>query len=57
MKPQEFQSVWDAIEDNPAQAASLKLPSRLMIEIAEYVKQSGLTQAHAAKKLGISIMC
>lgn len=52
MKVQQYQSVWDAIEDDPVQSANLKLRSQLMIAITEYVEQSGLTQAQAAKKLG-----
>ncbi|MDZ7663636.1 helix-turn-helix domain-containing protein [Thiohalophilus sp.] len=50
----EFDSVWDAIENDQVQAANLKLRARLMMEVADYVKQSGLTQAEAAKKLGIT---
>ncbi|MDT8403260.1 helix-turn-helix domain-containing protein [Sulfuriflexus sp.] len=49
---QEFTSVWDAIEGDQVQAANLKLRSQLMIEVSEYVKESGLTQTEAAKKLG-----
>lgn len=45
----EFKSVWDALE--PSQSANIKLRSELMIQISEYVKKSGLTQAQAAKKL------
>ncbi len=52
MKAPEYQSVWDAIEDDPVQAANLKLRSQLMIEVPHYVKHSELTQAEAAKKLG-----
>ncbi len=48
----EFKSVWDAIEDAPAERANLKLRSTLMIEIGEYFKKSGLTQIEAAKQLG-----
>ena len=48
----EFNSVWDAIESDQIQAANLKLRARLMMEVADYVKQAGLTQAEAAKKLG-----
>ena len=48
----EFESVWDAIEDDPGQAANLKLRSQLMIAVSEYVKRSGLTQTEAAKRLG-----
>ena len=49
---QEFNSVWDAIESDQVQAANLKLRSQLMMKVSEYVKQSGLTQAEAAKMLG-----
>lgn len=47
---QEFESVWDAIATE--KSASLKVRSELMIYIAEYVRQSGLTQKEAADKLG-----
>lgn len=49
---QEFTNVWDAIERDQVQAANLKLRAQLMMEVSEYVKQSGLTQAEAAKRLG-----
>lgn len=49
---QEFTNVWDAIERDQVQAANLKLRTRLMMEVSDYVKQSGLTQAEAAKRLG-----
>ena len=48
--PQEFKSVWDALETNPVEAANLKLRSSLMMEISEFVKKTKLTQAEAAKK-------
>lgn len=51
-KTQEYRSVWDAIEVDPVQTANLKLRSQLMMEVAEYFRQSGLTQAEAADKLG-----
>lgn len=49
---QEFNSVWTAIEDDPVLAENLRLRSQLMMEISDYVKQSGLTQAKAAAILG-----
>ncbi len=49
---QEFASVWDALE--PKQSANMKLRSELMIEISEFVKHSGLTQAAAAERLGVT---
>ena len=48
---QEFNTVWTAIEDNAVLAENLRLRSQLMIEISDYIKQSGLTQAKAATKL------
>ena len=52
MNAKEHESVWDALENDPVIAANMKLRSRLMIEIAQYVKQSGLTQKEAASQLG-----
>lgn len=49
---QEFNNVWDAIEDNSVLTENLRLRSQLMMEISDYVKQSGLTQAKAATELG-----
>jgi len=49
---QTFNSVWDALETNPVEAANLKLRSNLMMEISAFVKKEQLTQAEAAKKLG-----
>ena len=49
---QEYISVWDAIEDDPIKAANLRLRSQLMMEVSEFVKKSGVTQAEAAQKLG-----
>lgn len=48
----EFDSVWDAIETDSVKAANLRLRAQLMMEVSEYVKQSGLTQAEAAGMLG-----
>jgi len=49
---QKYNSVWDALETNPVEAANLKLRSNLMMEISAFVKKEQLTQAEAAKKLG-----
>jgi len=49
-----FISVWDAIEDDPVRVENLKLRSALMIEIAERIKEQGLTQTQAAKILHIT---
>jgi len=48
MSKQRFQSVWDAIEDTPQLAASMRARSELMIELAEQIRRSGWTQRDAA---------
>jgi predicted XRE-type DNA-binding protein len=50
----QFASVWDAIEDDPIRVENLKLRSALMIEIAERIKEEGLTQTQAAEVLHIT---
>jgi len=54
MKEQKFKSVWDAIEDSPADAANLKARSDVMIAIREVVENWKVTQAESAKRLGIT---
>jgi predicted XRE-type DNA-binding protein len=49
---QVFSSVWDAIENDPVKSASLRLRSQLMMEVSEFVRRSGMTQAKAAVALG-----
>ena len=49
-----FNSVWDALFDDPGEKAVLKIKSRLMDDIRHYLKREGLTQERAAEKLGIS---
>ena len=50
----QFDSVWDAIEDTPQQAASMKLRSELLIILQQHLKDRGLTQTQAAKLLGVT---
>ena len=54
MSKQRFKSVWDAIEDTPGEAANMKARAELMRAIAKYVDSSGMTQAEAAKMLGVT---
>lgn len=54
MSNETFASVWDAISDSPAEAENMKLRSSLMIALTEHIKREGLTQARAAKLLGVS---
>jgi predicted XRE-type DNA-binding protein len=50
----QFASVWDALEDDPVRRENLKLRSTLMMEIAERIKDQGLTQIQAAEVLHIT---
>jgi predicted XRE-type DNA-binding protein len=54
MSKERFASVWDAISESPAEAENMKLRSSLMIALTEHIKHEGLTQAQAAKLLGVS---
>jgi len=51
---QRFASVWDAIEDTPQQAASMRARSALMMELENIIKQRGMTQAKAAALFGVT---
>jgi len=51
---QRFESVWDAIEDTPAQAENMKVRSALMIALKERIEADGLSQANAAKLFGVT---
>jgi predicted XRE-type DNA-binding protein len=46
--------VWDALADTPEQAANLKARTELMQKIAAIVKESGWTQAEAARRCGVT---
>ena len=49
-----FASVWDAIEDTPQEAASMRARSNLMMNLAEVIRQQGMTQADAAALFGVT---
>jgi predicted XRE-type DNA-binding protein len=51
---QRFESVWDAIEDTPAEAENMKLRSSLMIALREHIKRTGMSQTQAAKIFGVT---
>ena len=51
---QQFDSVWDALEDDPVRVRNLKLRSAAMIEITEKIRAMGLTQVKTAELLGIN---
>lgn len=51
---QRFDSVWDALENSPAEAANMKARSSLMIAIRDAIEGWQLTQAKAASRLGVT---
>ena len=51
---QVFASVWDALEDTPAEAANMRLRSGLMSAVKQAVAGWGLTQAEAARRLEVT---
>ena len=51
---QRFASVWDAIEDTPQEAASMRARSDLMMSLAEAIRQQGMTQSQAAALFGVT---
>ena len=53
-KEQRFASVWDAIEDTPQQASSMRARSTLMMELESIIKERGMTQAEAAALFGVT---
>ena len=54
MSNDSFPSVWDAIEDTPAEAANMKLRSALMMALDAHIRSQGWTQADAARRLGVT---
>ena len=54
MTRKRFASIWDAIEDSAADAASMKLRAELAHEIIERLHAKKLTQAKAAELIGVT---
>jgi predicted XRE-type DNA-binding protein len=54
MERQSFSNVWDALENTPAEAASMTMRSNLLIAIEQRVRSWHVTQAEAARRLGIT---
>ncbi len=51
---QRFASIWDAIEDTPQQAASMRARSELMMSLTEVIRERGMTQGDAAALFGVT---
>jgi predicted XRE-type DNA-binding protein len=54
MSNERFASVWDAIENTPAEAENMKLRSTLMMALEQHIRTKGWTQAEAARQLGVT---
>lgn len=54
MSNERFASVWDAIEDAPAEAENMKLRSTLMMALKKHIAHAGMSQSQAAKLLGVT---
>ena len=54
MSDQQFASVWDAIEDTPAEAENMKLRSILMTALRNHIEKTQMSQAQAAKLFGVT---
>jgi len=54
MKKQRFDSVQDALERSPAAAANMKARAELMIALRETIDDWHVSQAAAAKRLGLT---
>jgi len=51
---EQFESVWDAIRDTPAQAANLRTRADLMRQITNFIAARGWEQAEAAKHAAVT---
>ena len=49
-----YDSVWDALEDTPAEAENLKIRSALMQELTAQITKAGMTQSAAARQFGVT---
>lgn len=49
-----YKSVWDAIENTPAEAENMKLRSKLTMALKEQIARQGWTQSEAAVRFGVT---
>jgi len=54
MANERFDSVWDAIEDTPAQAENMRLRSVLMTALKDHIARKALSQSEAARLFGVT---
>ncbi len=49
-----FNSIWNAVEEDPGTAENMKMRSRLMMAPKAHMSSAGWSQAQAAKLLGVT---
>lgn len=54
MTKTQFASVWDALEETPQAAASMKARSTLLMALSDVIQKQGMTQAEAAALFGVT---
>ena len=54
MTKRRFGSVWDAIEDTPAEAENMRVRAKLTNEIIALIEKQKWTQAQAAARLSVT---
>lgn len=54
MARKSYANVWDALENTPAEAASMTMRSNVLIAIEQQVRTWKTTQAVAARRLGLT---
>ncbi len=54
MKHQDYANVWDALSDTPEESAKMTMRSNLLIALEQKVKSWEVTQAEAARRLGVT---
>ena len=54
MSKQRYASVWEAIEDTPAEVENMKLRSELMMALKKHIARTEMSQAQAAKLFGVT---
>ncbi|MGE7367564.1 helix-turn-helix domain-containing protein [Neorhizobium sp. NPDC001467] len=54
MSNETFANIWDAIEQDPAEAENMKLRSHLMMSLEQHIRSKNWTQAEAARLLRVT---
>lgn len=54
MSEQRFESVWDALEDTPSEAANMRARAAFLLAIQSAVESWNMTQKEAAARMGVT---